>query len=195
MAAITTTERARSAAWVDRLVEKSGLTATEVAEKVGTSPSRLSAYRSGDTIPSAVMVMRMMDIAGRVLPSNGTQWASADETTEAVERDYKDHPSDALRWLLQGRDQLLSAPRSQARLLWDERVSELTDDRWETLMRVITAVTFRKKGLEPPAWAQPQRVSPDWTPLTRISIRPSDPIDPDLAQFGIQIRAKDLVTL
>ncbi len=52
-------ERDEVAAMVRRLVENSGLNQCEFAERVGTSPSRLSTYLTGKVTPSAALMLRM----------------------------------------------------------------------------------------------------------------------------------------
>ncbi|AXH97754.1 XRE family transcriptional regulator [Ornithinimicrobium avium] len=51
-------ERAEVAPEVE-LVDRSGLTSSAFAERIGTSASRLSTYRSGIVTPSAAMLVRM----------------------------------------------------------------------------------------------------------------------------------------
>ncbi|MBM7518599.1 helix-turn-helix domain-containing protein [Nocardioides nitrophenolicus] len=46
-------------------VDRSGLTQREFAHRIGTSPSRLSAYVNGGTVPSAALMLRMQRVAGR----------------------------------------------------------------------------------------------------------------------------------
>lgn len=52
-------ERAEVAAEVADLVRRSGLSLAALAERVGTSRSRLSTYRSGRVVPSAGMMVRL----------------------------------------------------------------------------------------------------------------------------------------
>jgi len=52
-------ERAAVAKEVAKLVESSGLSRTEFAAMVGTSPSRLSTYITGKVTPSAALMLRM----------------------------------------------------------------------------------------------------------------------------------------
>lgn len=49
---------------VKRLIEASGLSRTEFASRIGTSPSRLSTYASGKVTPSAALIVRMRRTAG-----------------------------------------------------------------------------------------------------------------------------------
>lgn len=57
--------RARVASHVASLIDESGLSAAEFADRLGTSPSRLSTYRTGRVSPSAALLFRMQDLADR----------------------------------------------------------------------------------------------------------------------------------
>lgn len=52
-------ERRAVADEVAELIETSGLAASDFARRIGTSPSRLSTYRSGRVVPSATLMVRM----------------------------------------------------------------------------------------------------------------------------------------
>ena len=56
-------ERRTVADQVRQCIERSGLSAAEFAERIGTSASRLSTYRSGRVIPSAALMVRMQACA------------------------------------------------------------------------------------------------------------------------------------
>lgn len=58
-------DRAEVAREVDDLVRRSGLTSREFAERIGTSASRLSTYRSGKVTPSAALLVRMRRVGRR----------------------------------------------------------------------------------------------------------------------------------
>ena len=58
-------ERAAVAAEVRTLVEGSGLSQQDFAERIGTSRSRLSTYMSGSVVPSAALIVRMRRVAGQ----------------------------------------------------------------------------------------------------------------------------------
>jgi DNA-binding transcriptional regulator YiaG len=58
-------ERETVAAEVNDLISRSGLSRTGFASRIGTSPSRLSTYATGKVTPSAALLVRMRDIAGR----------------------------------------------------------------------------------------------------------------------------------
>jgi DNA-binding transcriptional regulator YiaG len=57
-------ERADVASEVRGLVDRSGLSKSEFAERIGTSRSRLSTYMSGKVVPSATLMVRMRRVAG-----------------------------------------------------------------------------------------------------------------------------------
>jgi DNA-binding transcriptional regulator YiaG len=57
-------ERRAVADEVTRLIEKSDLTRTEFASRIGTSTSRLSTYATGKVTPSAALLVRMRSVGG-----------------------------------------------------------------------------------------------------------------------------------
>jgi DNA-binding transcriptional regulator YiaG len=57
-------ERDQVAQEVNRLIEKSGLSRTEFASRIGTSASRLSTYATGRVMPSAALLVRMSRVTG-----------------------------------------------------------------------------------------------------------------------------------
>ena len=59
-------ERADVAREVRALVDRSGLSKQDFAERIGTSRSRLSTYMSGKVVPSATLMVRMRRVAGHV---------------------------------------------------------------------------------------------------------------------------------
>ena len=56
-------ERGEVAAEVRRLVNDSGLSRKDFADRIGTSRSRLSTYMSGKVVPSAALMVRMTRVA------------------------------------------------------------------------------------------------------------------------------------
>ena len=58
-------ERAEVGSEIRSLVERSGLTQADFAERIGTSASRLSTYLSEKVSPSAALMVRMRRIADR----------------------------------------------------------------------------------------------------------------------------------
>jgi DNA-binding transcriptional regulator YiaG len=56
-------EREAVAAEVRRLVDESGLSQQDFAQRIGTSRSRLSTYMSGKVVPSAALLVRMRRVA------------------------------------------------------------------------------------------------------------------------------------
>ena len=57
-------ERAQVAREIRSLIEHSGLSASQFAERLGTSASRLSTYSSGKVSPAAALMVRMRRVAG-----------------------------------------------------------------------------------------------------------------------------------
>jgi DNA-binding transcriptional regulator YiaG len=56
-------ERAEVASEVRKLVEQSGLSRQDFADRIGTSRSRLSTYIAGKVVPSASLMVRMRRVA------------------------------------------------------------------------------------------------------------------------------------
>ncbi len=56
-------EREGVAAEIRHLVDRSGLSKQDFAERIGTSRSRLSTYMSGKVVPSAALMVRMRRVA------------------------------------------------------------------------------------------------------------------------------------
>lgn len=52
-------ERDEIATEVRRAIERSGLSRTDFAQRIGTSASRLSTYATGKVVPSATLMLRM----------------------------------------------------------------------------------------------------------------------------------------
>lgn len=55
-------ERQEVASEIDGLVRESGLSRSEFASRIGTSPSRLSTYVTGRVTPSAALLVRMRGV-------------------------------------------------------------------------------------------------------------------------------------
>lgn len=64
----TECERQTVAAEVRDLVTQSGLPLAELADRIGTSASRLSTYRSGKVTPSAALMVRIRNVVQRIEP-------------------------------------------------------------------------------------------------------------------------------
>ena len=56
-------ERAEVASEIRRLIDRSGLSQQEFAQRIGTSRSRLSTYSSGKVVPSASLMVRIRRVA------------------------------------------------------------------------------------------------------------------------------------
>ena len=62
-------ERAEVASQVREMVERSGMSRRDFAERIGTSRSRLSTYMSGKVVPSAALMVRMRRAERRAVRS------------------------------------------------------------------------------------------------------------------------------
>lgn len=60
-----TKERDHVAGEVRQAITRSGLSRSEFASRIGTSPSRLSTYATGNVTPSAALMVRMRRVAGQ----------------------------------------------------------------------------------------------------------------------------------
>lgn len=57
-------ERAEVGAEIRSLLDRSGLSQQDFADRIGTSRSRLSTYMSGKVVPSAALLVRMRRVTG-----------------------------------------------------------------------------------------------------------------------------------
>jgi DNA-binding transcriptional regulator YiaG len=64
-------ERAEVAKEIERAIDRSGLSRTEFAARIGTSGSRLSTYVSGKVTPSAALLMRIRRLLRRLETTDG----------------------------------------------------------------------------------------------------------------------------
>lgn len=155
-------ERAAIAGAMRASLSSADTTQADFARLIGTSATRLSTYLSGTTIPSAAMYLRAlrMGTALEGLRRRGlmTPDAAAHEVNRALAGADQDF---ALRMILQARDDLRLAVSESPdlRRAWDRRTTRITDDRFDTLFRVI--IGHELKGQEP-AWTREARLDVDW---------------------------------
>lgn len=71
-ATVEAAEREEVAADVRAAIAASGLSRTQFAERIGTSPSRLSTYVTGKVTPSASLLVRIRRVAGLDRPGRGS---------------------------------------------------------------------------------------------------------------------------
>lgn len=75
-------EREMVATEVRDLVSRSGMSAQDFAERIGTSRSRLSTYMSGKVTPSAALMVRMRRVAAQSPPRASSAGRSADPAAD-----------------------------------------------------------------------------------------------------------------
>lgn len=154
----------------------------------------MSLYANGHSSPTADTLLRILDTAGVQLDVRPGR-VDAARTVRAIDEDYRDRPSDAMRWLLQGRDHLLEMDLFEADLKWGDPAQLPAEIGWATILQVVIGGAFRQLGYPAPGWAAAQPLPGPWQPLTRLPIRPTDKLDPDLSAVNIRVRARDLVTV
>ncbi|MBK9695991.1 MAG: helix-turn-helix transcriptional regulator [Propionibacteriaceae bacterium] len=194
---VDTDERNEIAAAMRRGLQQSGLTQAAFAVRLGTSPTRLSTYLSGKTVPSAAIYLRALRLGAafdRVhrqgLTTPDATAAAVDQTLNAGDEDF------ALRLVLQARDDVRGGATQPAdlRQVWAHRARRITDERFDTLLRAIIA---HELGDEAPAWAKDARLDRDW--VVADPFRDEDSIraqTPDwLAHARIFIAQRGLVTV
>lgn len=176
---------------LESLIGDAGFNLSQAAYAIGKTPSRLGDYLSGRIVPSATVLLDLEDAAGQAARRT---WVRAADVVDAVAQHATDDPIEALRLLLQGRDQSLglSSPARQA--IW---ATGTPGSRLAGPWKVFTYVTLRdtthqQQGRPIPRWlGDPSPLRELWEPL---HVRDDRPVHQGLARFGIRINAKELVT-
>lgn len=174
---------------IPRIVASSGLTQGEFARRLGTSPSRMSTYVTGRSVPSADLLLRMYALA-RAAATEGRGWPTAAQTAAHVQGalDANDGVW-AFRLLLQARD-LLGRLTPEERREWARRAPRIEDERWSTLFHALVTDAYAQgRWGRPPAWAVVTRLPGPWTPIPVLREAPG-PFD----HLNIRVPARDLVT-
>lgn len=193
-------ERAEIADDMRSALADAGLTQEAFARLLGTSRTRLSAYLSGKTIPSAALYQRALRTARGLMASRNHGWMTPDRTIDEINAALAEGDEEwAFKLALQARDQLAyqlghQDPGTDAWLL---RSREIRDPRFETLLAALVGHEYETydqrrvpewtqgTALENP-WLQPNaRRGAEWT-------RKNTP--PWLARRGIFISEHDLMT-
>lgn len=155
-------ERDEIAAAMRRSLQQSGLTQAAFAVGLGTSPTRLSTYLSGKTVPSAAIYLRAQRLGAAFDRAHQQGLMTPDATAAAVDQTLNGGDEDfALRLVLQARDDLRGGTTQPAdlRRVWAHRARRITDERFDTLLRAIIA---HELGDEAPEWAKGARLDTDW---------------------------------
>jgi len=186
----------RVMALLDSALADSGITQADFAAALGTSASRFSTYRSGQTKPSAAFCFRASRIARALLTARRTRVMSAPATAKAI-RDAADEAW-AWRMLLQGRDhlRLMLARADGSAATWEAVPRSTGSAGFDTLLAALARREFERASFEPPAWSAPKRLSVPWVPEHPF-FEPDQVValTPDfLRNLNVFVPARDLVT-
>jgi len=185
---------------LDAAVTTSGMSMRRFAHALGTSPSRLSSYRTGRVAPSAAFLVRTERIADALRQARRDNVPTILEAVEAIRRADNEEDDDWTYALaLEARDRLRDTLHRHPGLVstWEIQPPANVADRWRTLLAAFVSDEFAKAELSTPPWTEGQRLDTEWvldTPrLSEGEIKRQTPHW--LAKRNIFIAEKDLVTL
>ena len=170
------------------------------AQALGTSPSRLSSYRTGRVAPSAAFLLRAERIANALRQARRDSVPTILDAMESIRRADSKHDDDWTYALaLEARDRLRDTLRRHRSLAatWEIQPPANVADRWRTLVAAFVSHEFVEAGLPAPPWTEGLRLATEWVLDTpRLSETEIKRQTPDwLAERNIYIAEKDLVTL
>lgn len=196
---VTLAERRECADALDDALAASGLSQDAFAATIGTSASRLSAYRTGKTIPSATLYLRALRRSQGLAAARQAGWMSAPQTSAAVRIALREDDSAwAFKMALQGRDHLRAILRGWPAAVagWEAAPQSTDSDRWDALLAALSAHEFLERGLIPPPWTDQHSLAQPWLIqhpfLSDERVRAQTP--EWLAEHRIYIPANDLET-
>lgn len=193
-------EREQIAAELRSALADTGLTQEAFARLLGTSRTRLSAYLSGRTIPSASLYLRAMRTAAGLKSSRLHGWMTPDRTIDEINESLAEGNEEwAFKLALQARDQLAymlqhNDPGSDAWLL---RSREISDRRFETLLAALVEHEFEERdNPRIPEWTRNIILTTHWlhTNLRHGADWTRKNTPEWLANRGIYISEHDLMT-
>lgn len=181
-------------------VATSGLSQAAFARALGTSAPRLSTYLTGDTRPSAQLLLRARRL-GHALGAAANRGLMSAPVTAAAMREY--FLAGDVEWiwrmLLQGRDHLAAiiAQRDQVLLdAWEAEPGTVGSAEWDALLAAVVAHELEAAGLEAPPWSLREPLADPWLPehpfLSPDRVRAQTP--DWLRRHNIYVPARDLVT-
>ncbi len=188
---------------LEEALADSGLTQAEFAAALGTSASRFSAYRAGNTVPSAAFYLRALRLAASLKAAQERGWMTPQSATREIHRALrKGDDLWALKMTLQGRDHLRELLRAndKASGAWTAAPRTTGDRKWDALLAALTEHEFDAADREPPSWADAhdKRLGkPDEWVLPSLLFDEAEvrAMTPNwLAERGIYAAERDLVT-
>lgn len=200
MANMIDRDNAEVMALLREAVASSGLSQAAFARALGTSPSRLSTYVTGETRPSAHLVVRARRLSRALRATAARGLMSAPVTAAAMRESFLAADVEwTWRMLLQGRDHLavIVAERDQGLLdAWEAEPGTVGSAGWDALLAAVTAHELEATGLEAPAWSLQKPLTDPWIPdhpfLSPDRVRAQTP--EWLRQRNIYVPARDLIT-
>ena len=185
---------------LDAAIAASGLSLRQFAHALGTSPSRLSSYRTGRVAPSAAFLLRAQRIAHALRQARRDSVPTILDAMESIRRADSNHDDDWTYALaLEARDRLRDTLRRHRSLAatWEIQPPSTVADRWRTLVAAFANHEFVEAGLPVPPWTEAPKLANEWVLDTpRLSESEIKRQTPDwLAERNIFIAEKDLVTL
>ena len=184
---------------LDAAVATSGLSLRRFAHALGTSPSRLSSYRTGRVAPSAAFLLRAERNANALRLARRDSIPTVLDAMESIRRaDSRGDDDWTYALALEARDRLRDTLRRHRSLAatWEVQPPSIVADRWRTLIAAFVSHEFGEAGLPAPPWTENARLATEWVLDTpRLSEREIKHQTPDwLAERNIFIAEKDLVT-
>lgn len=185
---------------LDAAVAASGLSLRQFAHALGTSPSRLSSYRTGRVAPSAAFLLRAERIANALRQARRDIVPTILDAMESIRRADSNHDDDWTYALaLEARDRLRDTLHRHGSLAaaWEIQPHSNVADRWRTLVAALVSHEFVEAALPAPPWTEAPKLATEWVlDSPRLSESEIKRQTPDwLAERNIFIAEKDLVTL
>lgn len=185
---------------LDAAVANSSLSLRRFAHALGTSPSRLSSYRTGRVAPSATFLLRAERIANALRQARRDSVPTIFDAMESIRGADSKHDDDWTYALaLEARDRLRDTLRRHRSLAatWEAQPPANVAERWTTLVAAFVSNEFVEAGLPAPEWTDTAKLAAAWVLDTpRLSESEIKRQTPDwLAERNIFIAEKDLVTL
>ena len=185
---------------LDTAVSVSSLSLRRFAHALGTSPSRLSSYRTGRVAPSAAFLIRAERIGGALRQARRDSIPTILDAMEDIRRaDSKGDDDWTYALALEARDRLRDTLRHHRPLAatWEIQPPANMAHRWKTLIAAFVSHEFITAGLPAPPWSEGLRLDTEWVLDTpRVSNTEIKHQTPGwLAERNIFIAEKDLVTL
>ena len=181
-------------------VMTSAMSQAAFARAMGTSPSRLSTYLTGQTRPSAWFCFRAQRLARALEATTRRGLMSAPATAAAMWQQGVAGDTDWVwRMLLQGRDHLATILSEGDETLlgsWEAEPGSAGSIEWNTLLAALAAHEYAGADREAPTWTDVERLEAPWMPAHPfLSPERVGAQTPDwLRRVNIYVPARDLVT-